>query len=286
MSAKKNPSTSRRQFLGGSLAAATAHSLASEWNPLSAADPLKSKEPLECLDYGYSFLCCPKSFNSVRFWVESRTILIDEANDSRTIIYQCASCKSESTFAKTDLFLDPNYDFMPIFGGEDLLIFRRHAYLNEDYRELVKAEAVWGDPSVKTPLARNVYEVSTFEQIRDTTAAGIPLVAQTEIHNEETGLKAILEYPVKTMNIDRDHNIYQVDTGPLALPDLTRQHESPLGTTSLAFVAFNQPDFAYFVVEQPTSIKEEDVEVTKVYHYSHPLRLTTRNRILAAPRPE
>ncbi|MEO2021776.1 MAG: hypothetical protein ABGX05_08100, partial [Pirellulaceae bacterium] len=82
-----------------------------------------------------------------------------------------------------------------------------------------------------------------------------------------------------------DHDIYQVDTGPLALPDLTRRHESPLGTTSLAFVAFNQPDFAYFVVEQPTSIKEEDVEVTKVYHYSHPLRLTTRNRILAAPRP-
>lgn len=279
-------STTRRQFIGGSLAATTAHALATQWTPLTAAEPAASDEPLECLDYGYSFLCCPKSFNSVRFWVESRTILIDETAKTRTVIYQCASCKSESTFAKTDLFLDPNYDFMPIFGGTDLLIFRRHAYLNSNYRELVKAESVWGDPTIKTPLAKNVFEVSTFEEIRDATAAGIPLVAQTEIHHAKTGLRAILEYPVKTMNIDRDHGIYQVDTGPLALPDLATRHESPLGTTSLAFVAFNQPDFAYFVVEQPTSIMQDDKEITQVYHYSHPIRHDTRNRILAVPLPE
>ena len=90
---------------------------------------------------------------------------------------------------------------------------------------------------------------------------------------------------MKTMNIDRDHNIYQVDTGPLALPDLTRRDPSPLGTTRLAFVAFNQPHFADFVVEQLTPIKEEEAEITKIYHYSNPFSLTARNRILTVPPP-
>ena len=285
MSQEKNSHSSRRQFLGGTLAAATALSVASHTGTLQGAEPVKQNEPPSCLDYAYSFICCPESFNSVRFWIESRTILIDEKNNKQTVIYQCASCKSENTFGKSDLFLSPNYDFMPIFGDDDLLIFRRHAHATDRYRELVKAEAVWGNPILKLRNAKGVSEISKFEEIRDATAAGIPLVAQTEIHNEETGLRAILEYPVKTMNIDRDNNIYQVDTGPLALPDLARREDSPLGAVSLAFVAFNQPHFADFVVEQLTPIKEDDVEVTKIYHYSNPISLTARNRILTVPMP-
>ena len=113
----------------------------------------------------------------------------------------------------------------------------------------------------------------------------MPLVAQTEIHNKKTGLRAILEYPIKTMNIDRDNNIYQVDTGPLALPDLTRREDSALGTVRLAFVAFNQPHFADFVIEQLTPITKDDVEVAEVYHYSNPISLTASNRIFTIPVP-
>ena len=40
--------------------------------------------------------------------------------------------------------------------------------------------------------------------------------AQTQVRNEETGLQAIMEYPV-TMNTNRANDIYQVDTGPVAL---------------------------------------------------------------------
>ncbi len=78
-----------------------------------------------CLDYGISFICNKASFNAVRFWVESRTTLIDEAAGTSEVFYQCGSCKSEHTFAKQDLFIEDNYDFLPILGGRDWLIFRR-----------------------------------------------------------------------------------------------------------------------------------------------------------------
>ena len=103
------------QLIASVLAAATALSVVEQASLLKGAETVQQKEPLSCLDYAYSFICCPKSFNSVRFWIESRTILIDEKNNQQTAIYQCASCKSENTFGKSDLFLSPNYDFMPIF---------------------------------------------------------------------------------------------------------------------------------------------------------------------------
>ena len=65
-----------------------------------------------CLDYGRSFLCHKgesAASNGVRFQVESRTTLIDEKNELTHVFYQCASCKSEDTFAKKDLFQKDNY---------------------------------------------------------------------------------------------------------------------------------------------------------------------------------
>jgi hypothetical protein len=59
------------------------------------------------LDYGRSFICHLADFNSVRFWVESRTRVFEK----KTVdFYQCASCKSEDTFASKNLFYEDNYD--------------------------------------------------------------------------------------------------------------------------------------------------------------------------------
>ena len=43
-------------------------------------------------------------------------------------------------------------------------------------------------------------------------------------------MSAILEYPVKTMNIHDGRDLYQVGTGPVAFPDLTRRYARPAGS--------------------------------------------------------
>ena len=123
--------------------------------------------------------------------------------------------------------------------------------------------------------------LADFETIRDTTAAAVPIVAQTELHNAETGLRAVIEYPVKTMNISLDKQLYQVDTGPVAYPDLSQRFEQPIEALSLAFVAFNAPDFADFVIEQPVKISEEAADDCRTYHYSKPFSLAAKNRLIA-----
>jgi hypothetical protein len=90
-----------------------------------------------------------------------------------------------------------------------------------------------------------------------------------------------MECPVKTMNVSLEKELYQVDTGPIAFPDLTKRYERWIESLRLAFVAFNAPHFADFVVEQPTPVIENGQEVCKIHHYSKPFSLPATNRLLA-----
>ena len=278
--------TSRRGFIARSALAACAVTAAPQ-TCLAAAQPSEQPDearPIGCLDYGLSFVCNPSPQNAVRFWIESRTTVIDDQAGVATEFYQCASCKSEHTFAEKDLFQEDNYDFLPIFGGphaEDLLIFRRPVRLSDRYRQVTKSEQVWGKPILKLRQAQDVKLLDTWEQVRDATAGAVPIVSQTEIRNPDTGLRAIIECPVKTMNVSLERRMYQVDTGPIALPDLSQRPDPLIDGLSLAFIAFNAPHFADFVIEQPTPVIEEGSELCQVYHYSNPISFPAMNILLA-----
>jgi hypothetical protein len=236
------------------------------------------------LDYGRSFLIGRAPTNEVRFWAESRTRLIDEQTGRREDYVQAASCKSEDTFAERDLFLADNYDFLPVFGPEYAVVFRRRAYLDEGYRECRPAAEWWNGQNYHLVEASSCTELVSSEAILTATYAFRPLVAQTEIWNNETGLRAIIEYPVKTMNTIRATHTYQVDTGPVAFPDLNARHPRSVDGLSLAFVAFNAPGFADFVIEVPTPIRDrgaEGREIGHIHHYSKLLSLESENRLYA-----
>jgi len=236
------------------------------------------------LNYGRSFLIGKSPANEVRFSVESRTRIIDEQTGAVEDYAQAASCKSEDTFAQRDLFYKDNYDFLPIFGPEYGIIFRRKAWLNPSYKTCVKAEDMWAGQTYHLVEAMSFDELETTDAIIDETHGFRPIVAQTEIWNSETGLRAIIEYPVKTMNTNRQLRAYQVDTGPVAFPDLARRYDRHVDSISLAFVAFNAADFADFVIEEPAPACAPDRqhdEATLVHHYSRRLSLEAANRIYA-----
>ncbi len=274
--------TRREALLAAAAGAAALHTgipHAAETQP--ASETPDSGLAMPPLDYGLSFICNTAPLNAVRFWVESRTRLIDDAAGVWTDYYQCASCKSEHTFAEKDLFSQDNYDFLPILGDGHYLTFRRPARINDRYRTVKPVEEMWGEPQLQLRLAPTVSLLETWEQIRDATAAAIPIVSQTTLWNEETGLRAIIECPTKTMNISLENQIYQVDTGPIAYPDLSKRYDPPIDCLSLAFIAFNAPGFADFVVEQPTPVLVDGEEKTQVYHYSNPFSMSAKNQLFA-----
>jgi hypothetical protein len=233
------------------------------------------------LDYGKSFVIGKAPANEVRFWVESRTRLIDDRKGTHEDYLQCGSCKSEDTFADRDLFLADNYDFLPVFGPECGIVFRRKAYLNEGYRD-VRPAAQWWEGQTQHLVEQHGRLLATNADIREATYANETIVAQVEIGDAISGLRAIVECPVKTMNTHRARDIYQVDTGPVMLPDLER-HECNADGLRLAYVAFNAPEFADFVVEVPTEIGEGPA-ATLVHHFSERVTLQATNRLLSLTR--
>ena len=239
---------------------------------------------MDPIDYSRSFSVGTADFNEVRLWIESRTRIIDEETGSNIEYRQAASCKSENTFADEELFMEDNYDFLPIFGPDQGVIFRRHSYLNSDYRDEKPVDEMWGGPQHHLAEPTSITELKTDDDIFEATHEMHPLVAQTEIRNEQSRLRAIIEYPVKTMNVNREISKYQIDTGPVAFPDLTNRYDTMVESLSLAFVAFNSREFADFVLEVPTPLPvadDIDDKTSKVYHYSKRISLEADNRIYA-----
>jgi len=229
------------------------------------------------LDYGRSFILGNGPQNEVRFWVESRTRIIDEETGQCKDYVQTGSCKSEDTFAAKNLFYQDNYDFLPIFGPDDGIIFRRKAHLTSGYKSCLLSTKMWNGQKYRLVEGQKITELKSNREIRETTYQFTPIVSQTEIWNQATKLRAIIECPVKTLNTNRERDLYQVDTGPIALPDLSQRYERFVDSIRLAFVAFNAPDFADFVIESPTLISE----TAEVLHYSQLLTLTAGNRLYA-----
>ena len=235
---------------------------------------------MNCIDYLSSFVCTVGNGNAPRFWVESRCRLIDETDGTFTDYYQCGLCKSEHTFAEKNLFQDPNYDFLPVFSKDYTVRFRRHAYRNDNYAQYLEAKDTWGGVLFEIQEANPVQILDSNEEILLATRKCLPIVTQTEIWDANTQMRAIIECPVKTMNIDEKRCIYQVDTGPILFPDLSKRYERKIEALSLAYVAFNVPHFADFIIEQPTPIVEDGKEIACVYHYSGIRSLEAKNLVL------
>ena len=234
---------------------------------------------MQVLDYGRSFVTFVTQGrgNNARLQVESVCTLTDVEADTADDFYFFASCKSEDTFASRNLFYPDNYDFCGIFSAEEYAIFRTRATRSDGFRDQGRWRERFED------VARQIVRVEGRElagndQIVQASLDGIPLVGVVEIDSADRKYRARLEFPVKTMNANDIRMIWQVDTGPLPFPDFAVRTELEIERFSPAYVAYNAPDFADFVVQQPLAVGGGAVEVD---HYSGLVSLPARTRVVA-----
>ncbi len=253
------------------------------------------------LDYGRSFICTLGPLNYPRFWVESRCRIENPPTSLVREFYQCGSCKAEDTFADRNLIRDPNYDFLPVFSEDDLVIFRRHARCVEDsahpdappaadpdrtppdrYREVrpMKGHPAWGGLDLRLRQAE-ARPLTTPAEVIEAAMAGLPLIGQTLLTDETTGTRAVIEYPIKTINLHPDRRLWQVDTGPVVLPDIAAPPERWPQALELAFIVFNCYEWIEVIVEAPTPLRCGGRELARVYHYSDIRRIEAPSILLA-----
>jgi hypothetical protein len=222
----------------------------------------------------------PYTMNNARVILESRLRVTERASGRVRTFFHAASCKTERVGADVDLWLQPNADFIPIFGNERFLTlktFARAGVQTQFYppgsgtqsdRQSGSIEEVFDRVHLDL-VEREGEALPDAKTIVKATLANDPLVVVTSIESDR--YVAELEFPVKTMNANERDWIYQTDTGPVLFPDLGREPEELLPGLEVAFVAVNSPDWADFIVRTPTAIA--DTDGVEVHHYSRAIRI-------------
>jgi hypothetical protein len=121
--------------------------------------------------------------------------------------------------------------------------------------------------TITTLKSAEAEECADVDAIYEATMAGKVLVCRTEVYGGDGASSAVLWYPVKTMNVRTDPSMFQIDTGPIMLPDMTLKQPG-IDDLALAFVAWNQPDWAEFVIQQAVDPYPGSPGGLKVAHYS------------------
>ncbi len=228
---------------------------------------------MQVCDFGRSFatFTIGQRANNARIQAEAICDLTEAGETTRYVLV--ASCKSEDTYADDNLFRQPNYDFCAIFSDTQYDIVRVHLPITGEWRDSGPIEHRFDGVSIDLRMAEAT-ECVDADAIVKATLENLPLVGITELSDEASGLSARLEYPIKTMNVNDINWTWQVDTGPMIVPDFARETALAVQQLDLAFVACNRPDRAEFVILTPTEVGDE-----KVGHYSKVRKCAASNRI-------
>jgi hypothetical protein len=247
---------------------------------MACIDKYKSEKIMLSCNFSKSFMTfvTQNRGNNARIQVESKCEIFDQEKDESENYYLVASCKGEDTYGKGRLFLVPSYDFCMIYSSKDFMIIRTHYNADRDNTTIGDNRGYFLDVHFHINMVEAEILESN-EAIVQSTLANRVLNGQVEIKEETGRYKAKIEFPIKTMNVNDINTIYQVDTGPILIPDFSVSKERMVERFKLAYVAYNRNDEAYFVIQEPTSIIDESNE--KVSFYSKVISIDTKNTVIA-----
>lgn len=227
----------------------------------------------------------PYSLNNARIQLECRCAITDKITGQSQQFVLGASCKTERVGVDHNIWTEPNADFAPIFSDDEFLNLKTYSQAGLDVELYPSGSGRQSDR--QTGLLKDVFDstrvdvveitgevLESSRSIVEATLANKRLNARTMIETKRYWV--ILDYPVKTMNANERDDVYQTDTGPVLFPDLSAEPENMLSRLELAFIAFNGPDWAEFLIRTPTSVSDD----IRVQHYSKPVRLDTKNEVI------
>lgn len=227
----------------------------------------------------------PTSLNNARIQLDCHCSIVERVTGRRSNFVLGASCKTERVGVEAGIWTEPNADYMPIASAEYFMAVK--TFDRADKQASLEA------PLSGVQAERQIFTVTeAFDDLRidlcyregevlkdraeiiSTTLNNDKLVARTTIEVE--GYEAVIEYPIKTMNVNERDLIYQTDTGPILLPDFGHQSENAIDGMQLAFAAFNCTSWTEFIIRDRSRV----VDGVDVYHYCKPVRMVAKNEVI------
>jgi hypothetical protein len=221
----------------------------------------------------------PREDNTVRIVFDARTEIVNERTGAREEFFLIRPCKSEVMYVKRNMWHDPNYDFFGIWSNRQFRIFRTWASIPSIFPPgktdglVQNLDERFKDVKLDVTRFRRSRALETAADVVKATLGRDQIVAFHELRDAKRRLRAVLEYPVTTMNIIAAQNKFQVDSGPLLFADLTCRSPHGIAWLTPAFAVYNTFHYVEFVLRVPTRVARG----VKVMHYAKfaPMKVKT-----------
>ncbi len=227
----------------------------------------------------------PFTLNNARILIESTCKIRDRQSGVSQTFVLGAACKTEFVGVPRDLWTTPNADFCIILSAEEFLILKSWDRNNKGVMRY--PPSLGEQPERQSGKVSDTYEsvsidlrqlpaqpLKSAEAIVRATLVNAPLVGRCayRLHGR---YDIEIDFPIKTMNANERELMYQVDTGPIALPAMSADCRRWIDSFHLAYIAFNRADWAECILQVPTPL---DAAIS-VNHYSRIVQMPAQNSI-------
>lgn len=227
----------------------------------------------------------PTSLNNARMQLDSRCWIVDRETGKRVDYVLAASCKTERVGVESGIWTMPNADYMPIASDDHFLAIKTFDRADkrppleppltgvQSERQVFKISEAFDKVQVHLRCSQGVV-LEDVDAIIEATFANEKMVARTTLRSDQ--YEAVIEYPVKLMNVNEREKIYQTDTGPHILPNLDAPEPMAIESLEVAYSAFNCTEWIEFIVRDRSRI----VDDVDVYHYCRSVRADATNEVI------
>lgn len=190
-------------------------------------------------------------------------------------------CMSERMYRESGLVIEPTSLFWMIASHNDEFLMQKcHASTAHDVREAHRLGEKMSTQDGKGATMQKleitirrldrVRKIETYQEIREAILSNKLMTGRTTYADSSRETLVRLDYPIKICNIPHRHEGWQIDTGPIVMPDPSLTGEPTVARLNMAFIVFNAWNWADVALRRAAPVGASGGQTQ---HYSHVLRL-------------
>lgn len=196
------------------------------------------------------------SVRNVRVTYDAKCDITNTKTGETEELFLLSPCRSEYTIPKEEFFQLPSGEWRVVFSRTHKIPLARKPSTEEEKSKA--GELNLADTRFTTRTHSNFAVLTSAQQVIEATLANKPVNARTTYADEAAGYSWAIEYPARTMNLNVEEGLFQVDTGPIPLPDMNSYDGKRPMRAFLSYVAFSEFDSAEFILRREVEPSEED----------------------------
>ncbi len=239
----------------------------------------------ELIDYDKSFFWFTINTDQMtRILIDARTLVTDHKTGESKELFLITACQGERMWVNGRLIQDPPYEFVGVMSEKDMVINRVWASHvpgrsgEFDYKEMYP---YFNKITFNVKAHAKVKKLGSLKEQTDAIKADKVIVCRTKVKSADGRYSAVMEYPLKTVNLLISNDSVQVDTGPILAPVWAdAKWSEPLSERVIehfrqAFIVYNTPTQADMTLRVPTDVGNG----VKTVHYSHYLSTAAESEL-------